>query len=338
MDENLVNSNPGHAGRPGQRGGSAARVELRHYSQSHHEVIDPAFHGTGLSSEESKRKSAYPKLWVDRSCWYLPRVSKEGGVGDVLHKVTVPVKSLYDFEKDEQGFRAKARKYVEDDFGPDKNAIASRAEQLIKLAGYAGYTGNLHGGKAAALFYKVKDGERMKNSIDKQDGLEYDSSIILNTWSDAARQASAEVRKSQAVAAPQNSLSGFGHFLKQNLQQPGWAVVTPTQESQGAHDSPANQKAHKDFLKELTKRGIEYQPVHGYYKGVDQGTNYLLKADRDTAVELGKKYGQESVLTHRGLVYSDGSGVNESKHGESKFGKQAEQQDFYSKLPTGEAF
>jgi hypothetical protein len=341
VDEKLPNSNPGHAGRPGLRGGSSPRLELRHYGHHAHDVIDPSKHGTGLAGAESARKSAYPELWVDRSYWYLPRTSKEAGVGDVLHKATVPVSALYDTMKDPAGFGAKAWAKIRggDKYGyADDKAQKSMVEQMIKKSGYLGYTGPIGSGKAAALFYPVKNGEKVKNSFDKSGAAGNDLSMMLNTWSDAARQASAEVRKSQAVATPQNSLSGFGKGLKQNLRQPGWAVVTPTQEALGAHDSPANQKQHAKFLKDLDARGIEYQPVHGYYKGVDQGKNYLIKADRDTALELGKKYKQESVLTHNGLEYSDGSGTHAAKHEESKFGKDAENQEFYSKMPTGEAF
>ena len=340
VDEKMVNSNPGHLGRPGQRGGSSPKVELRHYSQAHRDVIDPKFHGTGLAGAEKARKQAYPKLWVDRSYWYLPRTSKEAGVGDALHKTTVPVKSLYDYDRDPEDFYSKAVEQNKGKYAPlDDQAHQNVAEGLIKQAGYTGYTGRIGSGKAAALFYPVKGGQVMKNSIDNNDESCYGSDMkITNTWSDAARQASAEVRKSQAQSNPSNSLSNFGGGLKQNLRQPGWAVITPTQESLGAHDSPENQKQHAKFLKELEARGIEYQPVHGYYKGVDQGKNYLIKADHDTAMELGKKYKQESVLTHNGLVYSDGSGVHASKHEDSKFGKDAEAQDFYSKLPSGESF
>ena len=169
-DKGVVkNSNPGHAGRPGQRGGSTARLELRHYGHHAHDVIDPSKHGTGLAGAESARKKAYPKLWVDRSYWYLPRTSKEAGVGDVLHKATVPVKSLYDYDKDDKDFYGQAVNQNKWKYAPlDDQAHQNVAEGLIKKAGYLGCTGRIGSGKAAALFYPVKTGEdvnwKMKNS------------------------------------------------------------------------------------------------------------------------------------------------------------------------------
>ena len=128
--------------------------------------------------------------------------------------------------------------------------------------------------------------------------------------------------------------------LRNQVKLPGWAILTATRESQGAHDSDANKVANLALLQELDDNGIEYLTVEGVYKGADQGINYAIFVDERWAKQLGAKYGQESVLTNRGLVYTDGTNrIVPARHGSSVFGTDAKNEDFYSLvLPKGGGF
>jgi len=115
----------------------------------------------------------------------------------------------------------------------------------------------------------------------------------------------------------------------------GWAVVTATQEAVG---DPAQNLAFNEQLRdELDAAGITYTITTGVYKGEPQGESFLILADEATALDLGRKYKQESILTNRGLVYSDSTGVTPVT-GENLVGEAALADDFYSQLETGLAF
>lgn len=147
----------------------------------------------------------------------------------------------------------------------------------------------------------------------------------------ASRDELTGVRRSTARPA---TLADFKNDLADALQRPGWTVLTATQE---ARDARYNASANKRLERELKERGLAFEPVRGMYKGVDQGINYLVEADRKTAIELGAKYKQESVLTNRGLEYMDGSLVP-AVPSDTKVGKPAKKEDFFSVLPDGQAF
>ena len=155
-----------------------------------------------------------------------------------------------------------------------------------------------------------------------------------------AKKTPAKTYKSTPKFIPQDihSLDDFDKDLKGSLKSSGWAVVTGTRESQGKHDSPENVANNLRLENELKAKNIPYQVVHGFYKGEDQGKNYLIQSDEPTAQEIGNRYGQESVLTHNGLVYSKDGSLQPAKHEENKFGAAAKKQEFYSQLPSGKAF
>lgn len=122
------------------------------------------------------------------------------------------------------------------------------------------------------------------------------------------------------------------------MKKPGWAILTATQEKHGSPDDARNVAANEALQAELQKRGLPHAVVAGSYKGVDQGKNFLVTGvSEKTAQALGKKYGQESVLTNRGYVYQDGS-VHPLDHKNTIVGPAAEEQDGYSVLPDGTPF
>lgn len=129
-----------------------------------------------------------------------------------------------------------------------------------------------------------------------------------------------------------------GEGVRSALRKPGWAILTATQEKNGAPDHPDNIRANEALEAELKRRGLPYAVVGGSYNGVDQGRNFLVTGVSErTASALGKRFKQESILTNRGYVYQDGS-VAPLKHRNTVVGEAAKQQPGYSVLPDGTAF
>lgn len=126
--------------------------------------------------------------------------------------------------------------------------------------------------------------------------------------------------------------------ISKALTRPGWAVLTATQEALGSGTDEANVKANEALAAELKEKGHNFVPVDGSYKGVDQGKNFLITGiTPDEALELGKKYKQESILTNEGLVYGDGT-HNPVDPAATFIGDLAKEQDFHSQIEGGPAF
>lgn len=131
------------------------------------------------------------------------------------------------------------------------------------------------------------------------------------------------------------------------LKDKNWGIVTGTQEKLAnkefpqAFMHPDNIKANKNLYSELVakygKKNVVELPS-SKYEGVEQGVSYFVKnlPEKD-AKNLGIKYGQESVLTNKGFVSSDGSWIQPST-GEMTVGKEAGNKVAYSELPTGQKF
>ena len=125
--------------------------------------------------------------------------------------------------------------------------------------------------------------------------------------------------------------------VRQALRGSGWAILTATTSAGGEGTSKANEARNADLRKDLEAAGIPFIPITGSYKGVSDGTSFIIEAKPAVAAELGKKYGQESVLLPRGLFYMDGSGWHK-RDGKILVGPAAEKQDYHSKVIDGPAF
>lgn len=113
------------------------------------------------------------------------------------------------------------------------------------------------------------------------------------------------------------------------LSKDNWAVLTA--EDPNATKAPeAQNKARMDKLRaDLEALGADVMDAVGKYGDV-QNSFIVAGISEAHAIELGKRYGQESILTRRGLVYSDGrpdtpaTGMNVSA---------TAPEDFYTEVP-----
>jgi len=131
------------------------------------------------------------------------------------------------------------------------------------------------------------------------------------------------------------------------LKDKSWGIVTGTREAVTSKEFPQafmhpdNVKANKELYNELVtkygKKNVVELPS-SKYDGTEQGVSYFVKnlPEKD-AMALGTKYGQESVLTNKGFVSSDGKWIQPST-GEMTVGKEAGNKIAYSELPTGQKF
>lgn len=101
-------------------------------------------------------------------------------------------------------------------------------------------------------------------------------------------------------------------FTKENitelLKKDNWTILTAENPKATTHTVEENLVFNSELKAELDKRGLQYESVWGMYPGdVTEAESFIVYGIGQTAAhELGNKYGQDSVLTREGLVYSDG--------------------------------
>ena len=89
------------------------------------------------------------------------------------------------------------------------------------------------------------------------------------------------------------------------LDRDGWAILR----AERAHLSPERNKARVDLLRTWLKQAhIPHLAAEGCYGGVKERSFVLLGVTEAEALALARRFRQESILTRRGLVYTDGRG------------------------------
>ena len=92
-----------------------------------------------------------------------------------------------------------------------------------------------------------------------------------------------------------------------------WSIITGTVEAEGKYNNEANvsnnAKLYKELVEEFGAENIEV--VQGVYMKEDQGPSFFVTGITEhRAMQIGKNFSQEGVLTRRGNIFTDGSGMN----------------------------
>lgn len=282
-------------------------LELRHWSNIPGlKVLNPAFHGTGLSGEERARQRDYKKIYVPRTYFGTKDYTKEPSLGPEQYRAFVKKRSLYPFQEDPKDLFPSQQEVENAGYAPmDSKAANTLYENKIAKAGYEGY-----------IHRDAKVAAKFTNTPVEHIGTEGEAQF-----------------KPPALKDFQDEKS-----LSAALKKPGWAIITATQEAKGEATHPDNIAANEDLAAHLKEQGYTFSPVSGAYNGIDQGKSFLVTGiSPQEALSLGKKYGQESVLTPQGYVYQDGS-IAPAVHENTVTGPEAEKQSGWSKVEGGPAF
>lgn len=154
----------------------------------------------------------------------------------------------------------------------------------------------------------------------------------------AARSAFGTGQAQPVKLAPKPEEFAHTDTLETALAKPNWTIFTATQEALGKGTDKVNELANDNLEKALIADGYNPVPVSGSYKGIDQGKNFLVTGmTPDEALDWGRRYKQESVLTPNGLLYADGS-IQPPDATQTKIGPEAEKQDYFSRVEGGPAF
>lgn len=154
------------------------------------------------------------------------------------------------------------------------------------------------------------------------------------------------VRATSEVLAPRSSHGGtdLGGLTVEDLNelspaffdQPGWAILTATHSTR---TDAQNEMMHERLKETLVNGNIPYREVYGVYQGVPDGVSYIVLMDEPSAVMLGARFDQDSVLTNRGLIFARAPMPrNIRNEGVVFYGDEARSKDFYSDLGDGRVF
>ena len=116
-------------------------IELRHWSNVPGlKVLDPAFHGTGLTGEERARARDYKEIYVPRTYFGTKDYAKEGNLGPEQYRAFVKSKNLYPFQEDPKDLYPSHDEVEKAGYAPmDSKAANTLYENKISKAGYEGY-------------------------------------------------------------------------------------------------------------------------------------------------------------------------------------------------------
>lgn len=150
---------------------------------------------------------------------------------------------------------------------------------------------------------------------------------------------SADQTREKIAATPEDFAPGR---VANVLNRGGWAIIT-AENPGGKTAAPEENAAQQALLKaELDKAGYTYEQIEGKYApdGEEQTTPLehpflVYGVDTARALELGRLFGQDSVLTKEGLVYHDGTVEPAKRVIEHK----TEPANYWSRVPsTGAMF
>jgi hypothetical protein len=119
------------------------------------------------------------------------------------------------------------------------------------------------------------------------------------------------------------------------LNKTDWAILTASDPGAKKQSGKKNAEANAKLEKDLQDAGYDYVDAVGKY-GDTQPAYIIVGLDGDASKALGQKYGQESVLTRDGLVYSDGR-PNTPTTGTVTVYEEAPE-DFYTTIPGTETY
>lgn len=120
------------------------------------------------------------------------------------------------------------------------------------------------------------------------------------------------------------------------LKKGGWAMLTAANPDATPLSKQENAKRMLQLKRELKKRGIEFEEAVGRY-GPEDEPSILAFTDQDTALELGRQFGQESILTKEGFVYSK-DGKVEPASGVTELGNIPKEGGYTRIKSTGSVF
>lgn len=261
-------------------------IELRHWSNVPGlKVLDPEFHGTGLSGDERIRARDYKKIYLSRTYFGTKDYTKEPNLGPEEYRALVKRDRLYPFQEDPKDLWPSPQELESAGYAPmDARAANTLYENKIAKAGYEGY---IHrDAKVAAKFTKTPvkyiGGQFLPSTEprairaaavqDKDTGKIFEGPMHFYAHK---AMVDAGYDPHDLFNHPQGFVTNEGEFLnrieaakravemsqiKPMARRPG-IVGLAAEEAQIAGPTPAEQQAGDRYIKQILARPAQFKPA-----------------------------------------------------------------------------
>lgn len=191
-------------------------------------------------------------------------------------------------------------------------------------------------GRAAVAAKPSTAGQKAPFADDAQQRYESQAARRLERLHAEGKDAFATRRELIRESAKRSASEAFSpENVKDLLEHDDWAVLTASDPNATKTSDADNAIANKLLEDDLRSMGVDFLPAVGKYGDV-QDSYVITGITREQATMLGQRYGQESVLTRDGLVYSDAR-PDTPATGVTTFDTPPD--DFYTEVPsTGAKF
>jgi uncharacterized protein YnzC (UPF0291/DUF896 family) len=237
--------------------------------------------GSGFRSEERNRVIAAEDQRTKRRVYFYAGPAEENAgkwPGTYVYETTLG--NIYDATEDPLGIAKRLREQ-----GLKGNAFSDAFESAVLDAGFDGYLNRQHG--------------------------EGEAGVILNADVPVTERGRAEdfqAAPKTTDTSPEATAEDFStpDGIKGILGKKNWAILTAANPDAKPLSMIENRARNAQLKADLAAiDGVEVLEAEGHY-GIPESSFIVTGITEEQALELGKKYGQESVLTPRGLLYADG--------------------------------
>jgi hypothetical protein len=206
------------------------------------------------------------------------------------------------------------------------------------------FRGLFHDDKYAAILRSAGYGDQLSRldspTVDAQDtgaGVKagpFDS----ETQSRLLNQAAERLERLRREGKP-GRLANLEDFTPEALPdllfRKGWAILTASDPGAKKQSAAKNRAANARLEADLQSAGYQYMDAVGKYGSV-QDVFIVVGLSEADALALGREYGQESILTRNGLVYSDGRPNTETTGVVTVYDTPPD--DYYTHIPDTDAY
>lgn len=297
--------------------------------------LDPAAFGTAAAGAEKSRQGPG---FLPRTYYGMPGYKVENVVEartKARYFTSIPKQDLYDLKADPLGLRAKAAdaaKQREDDYFKRKGyrvvepVTTTDVENEIAKAGFKGYFVD----DVAAVFSKLPVQEVTHIPMEIHGVAGHDQAGVQTAPATTAKpRLKAPAAVAETASKPAATLEDFGTGRVKDLtKKQDWAMLTAENPGGKQATPEQNAAAMESLKKDLADAGKQFVDVEGNY-GQKENSVGVVGITPEEALAIGKKYGQESVLTPKGLEYPDGRPPTRATGKVEEFTPQAGD-DFYS--------
>jgi len=257
-----------------------------------------------------------PSKAAEKAAWMATARERAGDRFDALlleHKIERAANTLFKaafVNLEDQPFNAGDRSFMLEAVALARKSLKRRGVD-ISVADIQAvlwyYEKRLYGELGARQTADVSYEEAAQRVVD---GRPIDAELLGpdldSDWEDTAEQSDPGLQVFNQGPLPRTVDAYFSPAnLGSLLEKDDWAILTAANPQGNEVSAEENEAAMARLAADLEAAGYDFQPSVGRYGQIEPGFT-VVGINEKQARELGDRYNQHSVLTHKGVIYQDG--------------------------------